>query len=283
MGGGITGIDHLLVGVRDLEGARRAYETLGFTVSPRGRHIGWGTANYCVMLDGGYIELLGIIDPAQFTNRLDTFLAAREGLLGIAFATDDAPQAARALADRQIATDGPKDLSRLLEHPDGVIEPAFRLVHLPDEATPIAPAFLCQHLTPELVWQSPWLDHANGAAALISVTGAVADVGDVALRGERLFGPAAVSAGGGIVEIDSGRGVLRFTTEAGLTRLYPGLGRLPQHGAPWLAGLRLAVHDLDETAHRLASAGLPAIRDGGSLLRVGPEFAAGAVIEFATR
>lgn len=283
MSGGITGIDHLLVGVRDLEGARRAYETLGFTVSPRGRHIGWGTANYCVMLERGYIELLGIVDPAQFTNRLDAFLEVREGLLGVAFATDDARAAAKALEARQIATEGPKDLSRLLEQPDGVVEPAFRLVHLPDEATPIAPAFLCQHLTPALVWQTPWLEHANGARALASVTGVVADAGEAALRGERLFGSGAVSAGHGVVEIDSGGGVLRFTTEAGLTRLYPGLGGLPQHAAPWLAGMRLAVDDVDATARHLDNAGIPAIRDGHSLLRVGPEFAAGAVLEFTAR
>ena len=57
MSGPITGIDHALVGVRDLEAARRAYRHLGFMVSPRGRHIGWGTANYCVMLPDSYIEL----------------------------------------------------------------------------------------------------------------------------------------------------------------------------------------------------------------------------------
>lgn len=283
MNGGITGIDHLLVGVRDLEGARRAYEALGFTVSPRGRHIGWGTANYCVMLDGGYIELLGIVDPAQFTNRLDAFLETREGLLGVAFATDDAQRAAKALAARGIATDGPKDLSRLLELPDGVVEPAFRLVHLPDEATPVAPAFICQHMTPELVWQAPWLAHANGAQTLLSVTGVVADAGAVALRGERLFGPAAVSAGHGVVEIDSGRGALRVTTDQGLTRLYPGLGSLPRNAPPWLAGMRVAVADLDAAARHLAQQGIPAIRDGDSLLRVGPEFAAGAVLEFSLR
>ena len=52
----ITGIDHVVVGVGDLEGARRTWETLGFTLTPRGRHKGWGTANYCVMFADDYIE-----------------------------------------------------------------------------------------------------------------------------------------------------------------------------------------------------------------------------------
>jgi hypothetical protein len=87
---GITGIDHTLVGVRDLEAARAAWARLGFTITPRGRHIGWGTGNYCVMLEEGYVELLGIVDPSQFSNNLDKLLEKREGLLGLAFATPDA-------------------------------------------------------------------------------------------------------------------------------------------------------------------------------------------------
>jgi len=70
----ITGIDHTLVGVRDLEAARAAWDKIGFRLTPRGRHIGWGTGNYCIMLEQGYIELLGILDPTQFTNNLDKFV-----------------------------------------------------------------------------------------------------------------------------------------------------------------------------------------------------------------
>src|SRR3546814_9908741 len=75
----LRGVDHVLVGVRNLEAARDTYRRLGFTVSPRGRHIGWGTANYCIMFPGDYIELLGIVDATQFTNNLNRFLASREG------------------------------------------------------------------------------------------------------------------------------------------------------------------------------------------------------------
>ena len=84
----IAGIDHAIVGVRDLEQARASYQRLGFQLTPRGRHVGWGTANYCVMFEGDYLELLGIVDPGQFTNQLDRFLAEREGLLALALRTD---------------------------------------------------------------------------------------------------------------------------------------------------------------------------------------------------
>ena len=278
---GITGIDHVLVGVRDLAAARRAYQHLGFTASPRGRHIGGGTANYCVMFPGGYIELLGIVDAEQFTNNLDRFLETREGLLGIAFASDDAEAAARELADRGIATDAPKDLSRKLELPEGEAEPAFRLVHLPGAATPGTPAFICQHLSRELVWQSPWLDHGNGARALASVTGVVEDPGAVALAYGRLFGADAVWADRGQVTVETGRGRLRFTTAEGLSALYPGLPEAPAHPAPWLAGLRLAVADVNATAGYLDAAGVRYLRDGDTLLRLPAELACGVAIEFA--
>src|SRR5919202_6093013 len=96
----ITGLDHALIGVRDLELARMGWTRLGFSLSPRGRHIGWGTANYCVMFEHDYIELLGIVDPTQFTNNLDAFVAKREGLMGLAFATSDGEAAAAELRRR---------------------------------------------------------------------------------------------------------------------------------------------------------------------------------------
>ncbi|MFQ5775489.1 MAG: VOC family protein [Kiloniellaceae bacterium] len=277
----ITGIDHVLVGVRDLEAARLSFARLGFTVSPRGRHIGWGTANYCVMLRKGYIELLGIVEPARFTNNLDAFLETREGLLGVAFASDDAAAAAAALRCKGIAADGPKGLKRKLELPGGEVEPAFELVHLPAEATPGVSAFICQHLTPGLVWQHAWLDHANGAGALVSATGVVDDPGAVALAYGALFGADAVWAERGVVEADTGQGRLRFTTPEGLRRLYPGVAGLPRHPAPWLAGLRLAVADLDGTAACLEAAGVAFVRDADILLRLAPDQACGVVLEFA--
>jgi hypothetical protein len=39
----LDGIDHLIIGVRDLEAARARYARLGFNTTPRGRHVGWGT------------------------------------------------------------------------------------------------------------------------------------------------------------------------------------------------------------------------------------------------
>ena len=93
---GIAGIDHVIVAVRELEGARTAWRRLGFTLSPRGRHIGQGTGNYCVMFPADYIELLGVVDPADSVDRIEAFLARREGPMGLAFAPAGSAEDARA-------------------------------------------------------------------------------------------------------------------------------------------------------------------------------------------
>ena len=169
----LSGIDHTLIGVRDLEAARDAWRRLGFTVTPRGRHIGWGTGNYCIMFRDDYVELLGIVDPAQFLNRLDTLLETRgEGLLGLAFAAASSSDVHAAFPD---ITQPPKDLGRLLELPEGDVTPRFSLVHFNPEATPGLATFSCTHLTPEMLRRPEWLDHPNGAIGLDGVTVAAAD------------------------------------------------------------------------------------------------------------
>ena len=42
-----TGIDHPIIAIRDMAAGRAAFERLGFTVTPRGRHLEWGTGNWC--------------------------------------------------------------------------------------------------------------------------------------------------------------------------------------------------------------------------------------------
>ena len=83
----IGGIDHAIVGVRDLEQARASFERLGFHTTPLARHAGRGTGEHCLMFADGYVELCGIIDPAGDSDSLGRFLAAEEGLWSLALRT----------------------------------------------------------------------------------------------------------------------------------------------------------------------------------------------------
>lgn len=276
----ITGIDHVMVGVSDLELARARWRRLGFLPSPRGRHIGWGTANYCLMFHSGYVALLGIVDPEQFTNDLDSFLDRREGLLGLAFASDDPAGTAAQLRAQGIAAGAPRDLARAIETPNGELRPAFKLLDLPASATPGLSAFVIHHVTPELVWQPAWCRHPNGARGLVAITTVVADPSATAIPYGELFGFDQVWVQDGSVEVDTGRGRLLFVTPAALPQLHPGLGHYPAHPAPWCAAIRIAVEHLEATAYYFAQSTVGVLRARPDRLTVAPAEANGVILEF---
>jgi catechol 2,3-dioxygenase-like lactoylglutathione lyase family enzyme len=267
----IIGIDHTLVGVRDLEAARATWIRLGFTVTPRGRHIGWGTGNYCIMFAHDYVELLGIVDPNQFLNRLDTLLETRgEGLLGLAFAAAD-PSAVHAAFPG--LTQPPKDLARLLELPEGTATPRFSLVHFDPETTPALSSFAVTHLTPELLRRPEWLAHPNGAIALEGVTVTVPDPLALTSAYARLFGPGAVRQGAGRLDVRVGSHEIRFLSPNRVARRYPGL-------AP-TAVMTMLCRDLNDTRSYLTSQGIPLVDVPGARLVIPPTKANGVVVEFA--
>ena len=116
----ITGVDHLLIDSDDLEADRLVWQRLGFNMTPRGRHPHWGTGNYCAMLGQGYLELIGVVDLAEFTAnsaRRDSRWHGK-GLSAIALATDDAQGAKAEFTVAGIARYGPKNLSRPLDAED---------------------------------------------------------------------------------------------------------------------------------------------------------------------
>jgi hypothetical protein len=64
-------VDHVILGVRDLDVATRRLEALGFGVVGGGRHLGLGTANRIVPFGGPvYLELLGVVDSAEADRSL---------------------------------------------------------------------------------------------------------------------------------------------------------------------------------------------------------------------
>jgi len=68
------GIDHLVLTVRDLEASRATYHRLGFELTPEARHP-FGTKNSLVQLEGSFLELLAIADPAAIPEPTKTFFS----------------------------------------------------------------------------------------------------------------------------------------------------------------------------------------------------------------
>lgn len=277
----LTHIDHVVVGVRDLDAAAKVYSRLGFTLTPRGRHIGWGTANLCAMFERDYIELLGIVDPSRFVNNLDRFLESREGPMAVALGTDDAAAAAASLTAATYAAEGPKELARVVTLPDGESTPRFNIVLLPPEATPGINAFVCQHLTPELMRRKEWLVHANGARAIHSVTAVVEDPRAVADDYSKLFGPSAVTLTDNsfAVRIARNSAMLLLARADDLSALHPAVEPVP-YEPPYIAAITMKVFDVAATAEFLRRQGLAFVTDPDGALRLPASAALGSILEF---
>ncbi|MCB9957142.1 MAG: VOC family protein [Rhodospirillaceae bacterium] len=264
----VVGIDHVLAGVVDLEAARTAWQRLGFTVTPRGRHIGWGTGNYCIMFPSDYVELLGIVDPTGDLQGLDRLLADREGLLGLAFATRDAEAVYAQLRRAGLAGEPPADLSRLLEAPEGTVEPAFKLVHPTD---PVAlfgfKIFVCQHLTPDLVWRRDWVTHPNGATRILAVTAATPDTTAVAPAYRALLGNDAVVQDSAGLSVLLGSSILRLAESDDIAGLI---------------GMAVAVSDLERARRLLAGGGIAYEADADGL-HIDPDCANGVALSLVER
>lgn len=146
--GPFTALDHLILGVDDVEQATRSYaRLLGRTPSWRGEHPGQGTANALFRLGDGYLELLAPAGPGPIGELLRARLAATgEGPLGFALATPDADACCEALRGRGLpAADPVPGLGR--DEPSGAWR-RWRNVMLPAEAARGILVFGIEHLTP---------------------------------------------------------------------------------------------------------------------------------------
>ena len=277
----IDGIDHAIIGVRELEPAREAYTRLGFTLSPRGRHIGRGTANYCIMFEHDYLELRGIVDSSQFVAGLDKFLESGEGAAGLVFATGNAEDCRQVLMQAGIWVAEPMSLSRVIELPDEEVTLDFKLLHLPPEHAPSLHAVISQHLTLSLLRRPDWLSHANGARAISTATVVVEELAGLADSYARLFGEDYVSEEKGAVTVTTAHGKLVFATRAAFSDRHYDVRIDDALPLPRLMALGLLVRDPKATALYLSGQRVTYEQEPDGTVLVPPTQACGVMLEFA--
>jgi hypothetical protein len=245
---------------------------LGFTLTPRGRHIGQGTANYCIMFERDYLELLGFVERDEYGHRLEAFLAQREGPMSVAFApTRDAADTQAALTGLGLHPSEPRELGRALELPEGAVIPRFSLSTLPPEETPALDCFICDHLTPELVRRPEWLAHANGVVGIKAVHLWIDDdAAALALAYRKLFGEDRVTAESVGLAVDTGRNRLVLVKR-------PGAGIPP----PGIDALELQVEDVAATAAYFKGAQIRFEKSRDGRLAVPPDEANGTTLLFS--
>lgn len=278
----IVGMDHSLIGVNELEDAKIRFQNLGFMMTPRGTHIGWGTANYCIMFDKDYIELLGIVNPDIETNGLDTALAERgEGLLGLALASDDPEQTHSSMVAAGLDPSELLELKRKLELPDGEVLPEFKLIRLQPAGLSEKELFICHHLTPHLIRNDKWMIHANGATGIASIVIVVDDPAALAPYYRKLCGHINVTMTDDTLNIRVGDGALIFVNDTDLDMLFPGQ-YLPSDfpAFPYMIAMSITVKDLTATKSYfdIQKVNYQAIANGA--LRITPAEATGVLLEF---
>lgn len=277
----LRGIDHVLVGVKDLAAAARQWGRLGFTCAPLGRHVGRKTGNHCILFPDDYIELIGIVDPDGPASRLDEILASQgDSLIASALAPTGAEAAHKELTEAGV---GPQDivlLRRPIKAPDGTdAEARFHNFDFPLAATPGFRLFCCHHLTPELVRQPGWTEHANTVTGVAGITVVTADPDAVADKLDLLFGPGSVMRTDDVVTVHAGRHRLVYVIATDLPQLYPeidGLEDRPPHGI----AIRFHVADREAAARQLAGQSIPYTESDDGRLFVAPKHATGVLLQF---
>ncbi len=201
----LTAIDHIIIGVHDLEEAAMVFsQKLGLAVSGGGKHPTGGTANRIIVIGDTYIELIAIDARAEAQQSMLERLDTGEGYLNFVLASNDLQADSTAIRTRDIMTIGPESGS--LTTSDGRSRSWLRTdIERPDLAQHYP--FLIQHDSSGddrrfrlAGWQAP-PEHPLGATKVLSTTIAVEDLGEAAQRFQHIYGlqPSDVFSG----EVDS--------------------------------------------------------------------------------
>ncbi len=245
-------LDHLGCVADDFDATASAWERLGFRLCPRSAQRGavpgregmhpWATSNRCALFRHGYLELIGVTKPGAF-NPWAPSMARGAGLHIVALRCDSADDTYAALApgapflqppvqrEREVDVDGQPRLMR------------FRNIFSRDADCPEGRWILIEHQTPGYLWQPRYLDHDNGAIALLSATFVADDPVPLARRLQVLGQPDGVEQVS-TVEFDARH------------------GRRPSR-RPGLHALTVGVLELDRAEALLAARGVPFRRIDG--------------------
>jgi catechol 2,3-dioxygenase-like lactoylglutathione lyase family enzyme len=188
----LTAIDHIIIGVHNLEKAATQFsQKLGLAVSGGGIHPTGGTANRIIVIGDTYLELIAIHDPAEAQQSMLDRLATQEGYLNFVLASNDIEADSKAMVNSGIPILGPTPGS--LRSADGRTRGWSRTnIERPDLAQRYP--FIIQHdSTGEerrfrlAGWTTP-PEHALGAVQVRSATIAVADLAEATQRYQHIYG-----------------------------------------------------------------------------------------------
>ena len=265
---GETFLDHLGHFVPDMEAAHQELTRLGFKQTPyvlhaftdeAGQRKPMGTANRCVMLREGYLEVLTVTDGSTPTGaRTQRQLDRYTGVHIVAMADPDAMARRERQAAAGFHPQEPTPLKRpvpLLTEDGGATgsgEAAFTVIKNPEEDMPEGRVQVLSHHTEELVWQEFWMRHENGIVALRDAIIVPKDLGEAEDRYARFTEVAPQRLNDGLIRYPLARGGILLATPQRAEELLPGATVPP---APGVAGYALLSDDLAATRSFLEGRG----------------------------
>ena len=262
-GDGEVFLDHSGHFVPDMDAATAALERMGFIMTPYTMHTMTtapgeeprpsGTANRCIMLREGYLEILCAVGDAPLAQQLNAATARYSGLHLLAFSCADAKANHARLTCGGFAMQPLVNLTRSVD--GGTLR--FSVVRLEPGQMPEGRTQFLQHDTPDLLWREELMNHPNGIVAVADVAMASADPDEAAQRFERFLGraPKPHSVGGvdGGWRFDLDRASFTILGADSLTAALPGID-IPD--LPFVAAFAMRSNGLDATAAYLSKAGL---------------------------
>lgn len=257
-------LDHLAHFVPDMERASAELARLGFTLTPFTAQYNRtpsgmqpaGTANRCIMLRSGYVEIITTLSDTQLARRAKAAMARYTGVHLIAFSVEDADETHARLANQGFQPDSPVHLRRPVDLEHGTTaEAAFTVLRVPAERMPEGRIQVLRHHTVAAVWQPRWMVHDNGIVSLEAVLSVVEDPEEAAARYARFTGrKVEKSREGGRWVLPLDRGRLVFIAPTDIERHAPWLTEPPS--LPWIAAYALGSADCPLTRERFAAAGV---------------------------
>jgi len=249
----MKGVNHLVLAGHDLEAMRSRYAGLGFTVTPRGQHP-FGTSNSVIQLHGSFLELLAVAAPQDvpahraghfsFAAFNCDYLKRHEGFSMLVLDTPDARADIKAWRAAGLQTYEPFDFSRAAKLADGrEITVSFSLAFVSHPAAPWLGLFACQHYTPEYFAQPRYLQHANGATAVVDVWIVGDTAPDLAGFMQTVTGAKAISDDPSVTTLQTRIGAIVVARPPAFEKAF-GLAAPHPHDGPRLAAFTLACKTL---------------------------------------
>lgn len=248
-------LDHVVVDVRDrIEEAMHRFASLGFQLTPRGRHT-LGSVNHLAMFATDYLELLGFAEDGATRPEIARFPI---GLNGLVFKTPEADLVYRQAAASGLPVLPVQSFSRPVVVDGATRDARFRTTRLDPSKVVMGRVYFCEHQTPDLVWRPEWQTHPNGALAIARVVVATDDPRRTAMLFGNLFGGDAVADLGERCVMTAGTAKVELATPRALAGEFGEATADPAGRAEHLAVLGVRVQSLPKAAQELRS--VPGLR-----------------------